>query len=103
VLREYEIGIPPGTQELIRILRVKEAELDGIITPEEAARIPVATQFYGPSPWAAAATNPTTAIPVNTTNKAALEQLTELNQKYQSSLISPADYHKQRAQIISSL
>jgi hypothetical protein len=99
----YIIGIPPGTPELVRILRVKVAELNGVITPVDVQSIRLASRFYGPSPWAVAAIDPKTEIPFPTKNPEGLVQLNQLNTLYRSNLISPGDYHQQRAKIVASL
>jgi len=99
----YIIGIPPGTPELVRILRVRVAELNGHITPQEAQSIRLASRFFGPSPWAVAATDPRTEIPFPTRNPEGLVQLNQLNALYRSNLISPGDYHQQRAKLVATL
>lgn len=102
-LREYQLGIAPGTPELIRIVRVKIAELNGYITADEVSQITLATKFYGPSPWAVAATNPKTEIPFPTKNPEGLVQLDQLNTLYRANLVSPGEYHQQRVKILATL
>jgi len=96
-LRQYELeqktGIQPDTPELTKALRLKVAELEGAIPPGAAAQV-------SPAPRANA---PAGTIPLPSSNKEGLERLAELNDLYKSDRITPAQYHQERAKIVSTL
>ena len=83
---EARAGITPETSRRTRLLRLKIAESKGLITPEEAAQ-------------AAAAAS---AAPIFTSNKVGMERLLELTDAYKDDRITPAQYHQERAKIVSS-
>src|SRR5438876_786665 len=109
---ELKAGITSDTPEMTRVLRLKVAESQGIITPEEAANAagaqaaqtgrassggtPASVQQNASGPSAALLT-------FQTSNKIGLARLNELTEMYKADRITPHEYHHERAKIVATL
>jgi hypothetical protein len=91
-LRQYELqertGVQTDTSELTKTLRLKVAELEGGVPPDQTTptRIPAAEP-----------------VPLPSSDKAGLERLAELTALYKADRITPEQYHLERAKIVSTL
>lgn len=85
---EAKVGIGPDTPGLTKVLRVKVAELEGTVPPQQAEQI-IAPLVAPPA--------------LSESNKQGLERLAELTDLYKANRITPAQYHQERAKIVATL
>jgi len=109
---ELKAGITSDTPEMTRVLRLKVAESQGIITPEEAANAAGAqaaqtgraSSAGTPASVQQNASGPSAALlTFQTSNKIGLARLNELTEMYKADRITPHEYHHERAKIVATL
>jgi hypothetical protein len=104
---ELRAGITSDTPQRTRILRLKIAELNGIITPAEAAQAAAAPAMASAAPvgqvGASPSANVTSPVPFFSSNKVGMARLQELTDLYKADRITPHEYHHERAKIVATL
>jgi hypothetical protein len=93
-----------STQEALarEALHQKISELDAANTVARVEPTPAPTPSAPPVAITPDAP-PTTAVGLPPSQKQGLERLAELTEQYRAGLMTPAEYHQQRAKIIQSL